>query len=112
MEVFATTHNGQTATSEREGTCRETVIILPRHNANSKSHFYCLTSEGPKALYDQDIFEQLMSEEEILVAYTKGDIWAYPCMDNVPVASRIEGRVRRLVSARTRQLIKSARGNS
>ncbi|MGF1483766.1 MAG: hypothetical protein ACFBZ8_05325 [Opitutales bacterium] len=80
---------------------REVVVILPRRTPKTGSHFYCLTSEGPKALYDQEVFEYLVSDDEILVEFCPGDIWAYPSVASGPLASRLDDRLKALVRTRS-----------
>jgi hypothetical protein len=88
---------------------RELVVILHRRTPKTGSHFYCLTSEGPKALYDQDIFENLLSEDEILVEYCPGDIWAYPCVTAGPLARRLDDTLKNLVRTRCAARIHQSR---
>ncbi|MGF1448748.1 MAG: hypothetical protein ACFB20_04975 [Opitutales bacterium] len=79
---------------------REVVVILPRRTPKTGSHFYCLTSEGPKALYDENVFEYLVSDDEIMVEFCPGDIWAYPSVTSGPLSSRLDERLKALVRTR------------
>lgn len=68
---------------------RETAIIIRRQQPLPDSQFYCLTSEGPKALHDNGIASLLISEEEICIQYRPGAEWADPVTDRGRLHSRI-----------------------
>jgi len=76
----------------QNGLRREQVTILRRKIPHEDSHFYCLTMEGPKSLYDSGIAEALISEDELEVEYYPGETWAFPSPECRTLRLRLGGR--------------------
>jgi len=69
-------------------------MLVSRHQPREISHFYCLTSEGPKALYDEEVFGCLASEDEIKVKFITGETWAYPDVEDPSLRQRLGAGLR------------------
>ena len=101
--MFASKTSRSTISNQRE----ESVMLVARQSPRKNSHYYCLTSEGPKAFFDEGIHEVVEAGQDILVTYEAGSTWAYPVLETPELREKLDAqqlvRIRHRMQERQRQ---------